>query len=83
MYIKEAIAAWLWAEDQGNTAAGETANRLEGKIAAVLALEVGAGVSLGEKIAAARRRLERWAGEDNGQETSEEDAASPEPQGPT
>jgi len=49
---------------KGNTAAAEEiANRLEGKVA--MELDVVAGTSLGERIHAARMRLERRSGEDD------------------
>jgi hypothetical protein len=49
---------------KGNTAAAEDiANRLEGKVA--VELDVVTGVSLGERIQAARMRRERRSGEDN------------------
>ena len=59
---------------KGNTAAAEAiANRLEGKVA--VELDVVGGASLGERIALARRRLERGLSSDDAQETAEEDRA--------
>jgi hypothetical protein len=60
---------------KGNTAAAEEiANRLEGKVA--VELDVIQGVSLGERIRAARMRLERRsASDDDAKETAEEDGA--------
>ena len=65
---------------KGNTAAAEEiANRLEGKVA--VELDVIQGVSLGERIRAARERLQRRsASNDNGEEKAEGDGADPKPQ---
>ena len=66
---------------KGNTAAAEEiANRLEGKVA--VELDVIQGVSLGERIRAARERLQqrRSASDDDGEEKPEEDGAGPGPQ---
>jgi len=66
---------------KGNTAAAEEiANRLEGKVA--VELDVIQGVSLGERIRAARERLQqrRSASDDDGEEKAEEGGADPKPQ---
>ena len=65
---------------KGNTAAAqEIADRLEGKVA--VELDVIQGVSLGERIRAARERLQqRRSGDDGTEEKAEEDGAGPKPQ---
>ena len=65
---------------KGNTAAAEEiANRLEGKVA--VEVNVVATGSLGERIQAARARLQRRsASEDDAKETAEGDGADSKPQ---